>query len=54
MNKRQVDKTKKANIKCEHCKYGKTDAERNYFCTLKKEKKNYWNRCKDFEWKEEV
>ena len=56
MNKRPIDKTKKSNIKCEHCKnyayedmHGKSiQAE----CSITHELKNYWNRCKQFEWSE--
>ena len=52
MNTRPVDKTKKSNIKCEHCKhYGLAGK-----CECKQSKNfgklmNYWNRCKKFEWK---
>lgn len=49
MNKRPIDKTKKSNIKCEHCRYWNAD---DGICYLTKEKKNYWNRCKKFEWKD--
>ena len=48
MNKRPIDKTKKANIKCEHCKYW---GDKNK-CEITNELKNYWNRCKQFNWKE--
>lgn len=48
MNKRPIDKTKKSNIKCEHCRFWNAD---DGICYLNKEKKNYWNRCKKFEWK---
>ena len=41
---RKVDKSKKSNIKCKHCAHYP-------FCVLTGEnKKNYWNRCKQFEW----
>lgn len=47
MNIRKVDKTKKSNIKCEHCEaYDKN----NGLCRIQEKKKNYWNRCKDFIW----
>lgn len=49
MNKRPVDKTKKSNIKCEHCKYYQKSNFDSY-CTLNGISKNYWNRCKSFEW----
>lgn len=42
---RTVDKTKKSNIKCEHC---------TFFCgglCIRHDVwKNYWNRCPSFEW----
>ena len=52
MNKKPVDKTKKSNIKCEHCKhfmrsrtpYGPS------LCALDGRERNYWNRCMKFEW----
>lgn len=44
---RAVDKTKKSNIKCEHCKYFSSDKTT---CLLLNERKYYWNRCKKFEW----
>lgn len=45
-----IDKSKKSNIKCEHCEYFDRDWG---FCTNKLADKyniNYWNRCKHFEW----
>ena len=58
-NTKILDKSKKSNIKCEHCiHYGQrqnTDINGNfimpYFCKLTNESKHYWNRCKQFEWK---
>ena len=49
---RPIDKTKKSNIKCEHCVYvDKPNEEHDYFwCSLNQIKKNYWNRCKSFNW----
>lgn len=47
MNKRPIDKTKKSNIKCEHCMYYE-----KYFCVIYQTEKNYWNRCKNFKWAE--
>ena len=62
MTKRPVDKTKKSNIKCEHCKCWQARSTTNWFkrlfhCSNPKSPKseqvtNYWNRCKCFEWKE--
>ena len=49
---RKVDITKKSNIKCEHCKNynGRLVGK----CRLTEEKKNYYNRCKDFDWKMKI
>lgn len=52
---RKLDKSKKSNIKCEHCKHILERAivflgEKNYLCNLSSEPINYWNRCKNFEW----
>ena len=52
---RSIDKTKKSNIKCEHCKWCfKSDT----YCSCLNENSpkyehniNYWNRCKSFEWR---
>lgn len=52
VNMRKVDKTKKSNIKCEHCKHYKYENKyvlKNH-CGLNGNEKNYWNRCKQFEW----
>ena len=66
MNKRPIDRTKKSNIKCEHCKYWDKTKEVSipcseysfiskvgYMCLKQGEIKNYYNRCKQFEWEEE-
>lgn len=47
---RTVDKTKKSNIKCEHCNCCDKDKQRGYWCPILQEPKNYWNRCKYFSW----
>lgn len=57
MQKRKVDKTKKSNIKCEHCKHiiqrgVVLPGQKNYLCALTVKQTNYWNRCKKFEWKD--
>ncbi len=58
---RKIDKTKKSNIKCEHCLFWNCTnmADNGYqaICLCKDGPKydmqtNYWNRCKNFEWKE--
>lgn len=48
---RTVDKSKKANVKCEHCDY--YDSE-NSFCNLLREPKNYYNRCMKFKWSKRI
>lgn len=61
MNKRPIDRTKKSNIKCEHCKFwdsvNMVDNGYQAQCLCKNSPKyentvNYWNRCKQFEWEE--
>lgn len=44
---RTVDKTKKSNIKCEHCI---AFDRKSGWCCIHEKPKNYWNRCKDFIW----
>ena len=66
MNKRPIDTTKKSNIKCEHCKYWDKEHRKTVYntirllphipvnmptCILTGEAKNYYQRCKRFEWK---
>lgn len=43
-----VDKSKKSNIKCEHCEHWNRETG---YCNKLKNHKNYWNRCRLFEWK---
>ena len=47
MNTKKVDKTKKSNIKCEHCEAYDKDSG---WCCIQEKEKNYWNRCKYFIW----
>lgn len=55
-----VNKDKKSNIKCEHCRYWKNVSMSQVDkCTNTDSPKydtgtHYWNRCKCFEWKEET
>lgn len=51
--RKTVDKTKKSNIKCEHCHY--YDKDISFCCNVNspRENVNYWNRCKFFEWLKE-
>lgn len=54
MNVKPIDKTKKSNIKCEHCKYW---VDTKTFCRNPNSnnfnmRKNYWNRCMQFDWVE--
>lgn len=45
---RTIDKTKKSNIKCEHCVHWSGWLMSQ--CKLKKECKQYYQRCKQFDW----
>jgi len=55
---RTIDKSKVANIKCEHCNWWFREApngDSEWWCHNKnsckyKEEVNYWNRCPEFEW----
>lgn len=51
---RLIDKTKKSNIKCEHCEHWGELCSNTYdylrMCNQSGLPKNYWNRCKRFEW----
>lgn len=49
-NTRKVDRSKKSNIKCEHCKFWDKETMK---CLRYSIPKKYWNRCKDFEWRED-
>ena len=44
---RKLDKTKKSNIKCEHCEYWD---DKNGYCKFHREEKWYYQRCNDFKW----
>jgi hypothetical protein len=50
---RQVDRTKKTNIKCEHCKYWDKPIlwYESGSCKLNNSEKKYYQRCKQFDWK---
>ena len=52
MNTRPIDKTKKSNIKCEHCRYADRPKQWSdtWHCSLHQKEVKYWNRCKQFEW----
>lgn len=70
--KKPVDKTKKSNIKCEHCKWwagngapivtttnGEKVVYKGNYCTRADSPKafdtaHYYNRCKCFEWREDI
>jgi hypothetical protein len=43
---KKLDKSKKSNIKCEHCKYWNSA----HNCELSGAHKWYYQRCKDFAW----
>ena len=54
MNNRPIARSKKSNIKCEHCMYCDKPKEywEKYHCCLHIKEVHYWNRCKDFKWAE--
>ncbi len=45
---RTIDKSKKSNRKCEHCKHWSGWMTKN--CTRHCKDTNYYNTCKEFEW----
>lgn len=53
---RLIDKSKKSNIKCEYCGHF-AEAYGNVYedckCTLNGQPRSYWNRCKQFVWRED-
>jgi len=59
---RTLNKSKKSNIKCEHCEwFFETEETDNDYCSCLNENSpkyehniNYWNRCKCFEWRKEI
>lgn len=51
MKNRPIDKSKKSNIKCEHCAYWKWAGDDSGICTKLNEYRTYWRRCKKFGWK---
>lgn len=64
MNSRPIDRSKKSNIKCEHCRYWANLADSTCLCIVHnvclckeskhyKEETDYWIRCRHFEWPEE-
>lgn len=44
---RLIDKSKKSNIKCENCRHFVANCKR----VLNGQFKDYWNRCKQFDWR---
>lgn len=62
MNKKPINKSKKSNIKCEHCEYWESKPTKKtiwnnaiMMCNNEHSPKyntpcNYWNRCKMFKW----
>lgn len=59
--KRAVDTSKKSNVKCEHCKYWdygniSLDGSGNRCAKCGKcgEIKKYYNRCRYFDWRENI
>jgi len=51
VNFKKLDATKKSNIKCTNCKHWKANSNGEMICFITKEPKNYWNRCKGFQWR---
>lgn len=53
---RPIDKSKKSNIKCEYCG-NFAEPNGNIYedckCLITGQKRNYWNRCKNFVWRED-
>lgn len=45
---RLIDKSKKSNIKCEHCEHW--SGWQSSGCCLSGEPKEYYQRCKQFSW----
>ena len=62
MNNKPIDKSKKSNVKCEHCNYFEKSNKLRWgfpimVCTCNDSKwylqeRLYWNRCKSFKWHE--
>ena len=56
MTPKPINRSKKSNIKCEHCgNYAEPNGSvyKECKCLLTGENKNYWNRCKKFVWRED-
>ena len=55
-NTKPINKNNPKNIYCAHCKHWVRGAKADYCGNLKSEhaaqNRNYWNRCKAFEWRE--
>jgi hypothetical protein len=50
--KKTVNRLIKSNIKCEHCaKFVQATTSETSYCKLTLFSKNYWNKCKEFQWK---
>lgn len=54
MSKRMVDKTKKSNIKCEHCENWTGYINNEAHCRLDGKERDYYQRCKRFQWKDSI
>ena len=53
---RLIDKSKKSNIKCEHCEHlvePHGNAYEDCKCALSGRLRHYWNRCKQFAWRKD-
>lgn len=52
---RPIDKSNKKNIYCDHCEHFSQYGTKNiYYCKQCGEMRDYWNRCKQFEWKKDA
>ena len=52
--KREVDRAKKSKMRCEHCKYWTDEySDVDMVCDITGKVRNYYHRCKNFEWKDE-
>lgn len=52
--KRPVDKTKKSNMKCEHCRFYMNHKQLCVHDSKMNTHMNYWKKCQYFDWKEEL
>lgn len=51
---RTIDPTKRSNKKCDHCSHWIHGDDVIPCCGLSNEAKDYYNRCKNFAWREDI